>query len=105
MPYKKTLSVYGIECFFSISKKTAFVSFVANMSYIECTAVSHPACYPSHSCKFPTAFVISSVTILMATFPVVLRSTYSTPIGCKPGFLSRGNAVLGMYVSSEVLLF
>ena len=87
---KKTCQFMELNAFSASASKTASVLFVPNMSCIECIAALHPASFPPRSCKFPHAFVTSSFTILMATFPAILRSTSPTPIGHKPGFLSRG---------------
>ena len=87
---KKNCQFMELNAFSASASKTASVLFVPNMSCIECIAALHPASFPPRSCKFPHAFVTSSFTILLATFPAILRSTSPTPIGHKPGFLSRG---------------
>ena len=61
------------------------------MSCIKCTAASHPASCPRHSCKFPTA---------------CYSMKHSSNIHwCRPGFLSRGTSLLAINVSSDVVLF
>ena len=100
---KKTCVFMELNAFLALTTKTAFVSFVPNMSCIECAAISHPASCPPHSYKFSTAFVTSSFTILMTAFHAILRSTSPTPIDCKPGFLSGGTSLLAINVSSDML--
>ena len=61
------------------------------MSCIKCTAASHPASCPRHSCNIPTA---------------CYSLKHSSNIDwCRPGFLSRGTSLLAINVSSDVALF
>ena len=101
---KRTCLFIELNVLSESTNKTASTWFVANMSWIECTAAPHLASYPPHSCKFPTHFGTSSFSILMTTFPAILRNTSPTPIGLKPGFLSSGTSLLAIYVSSDVIL-
>ena len=41
----------------------------------------------------------------MTTFPAILQNSSPTPIGRKPGFLSRGTSLLEINLSSDVVLF
>ena len=76
-----------LNAFSAAASKTAFALFFPNMLCIECIVASHLVSCPQNSCKFPTAFVTSSYTILKTTFPAILRSTSPTPIRRKPGLL------------------
>ena len=102
---QKNLSIYGTECFSASTSKTVSVSIVENMSYMECTATSHLASYPPHSCRFPTVFVTSSSTMLMTVFPVFLRTTSPILIGRKPGFLSKNTSPPAISASSDGVFF
>ena len=102
---KKTCLFMELNAFSASTSQTASVLFVPNMSCTGSTAASHPVSCPPHSYKFPTAFVTSSFTILMTTFPVILGNTSPTPICRKPGFLSRGTSLLAINVSSDVVSF
>ena len=46
-----------LKAFSALTSKTAFVSFVANMSYIACAAALYHVSCPPNSGKLPTAFV------------------------------------------------
>ena len=94
---QKNSPLMELNAFSSSTSKTITVLFVANMSCIECTMASHLASYPTHGCKFLTAFVALSLTILMTTFPAVLQRTSPKLIGCKSGFLSRTTNLLAMF--------
>ena len=103
---QNSLSIYGTECFSASTGKTVSVSTVENnMSCMECTATSHLASYPPHSCRFPTAFVTSSFTMLMTAFPAFLRTSSPTPIGRKLGFLSKDTSLLAISASSDGVFF
>ena len=85
---------------------SASVLFVANMSCIECIAVSHhksiTSC-PPHSC--PSPFVTSSFSVVITTFLAILRSSSQTSIGRKSASLSRCTSLLAVYVPSNEALF
>ena len=81
------------------------LSCFPNMLCIEYIAASHPASCPPRSCKFSHAFVTSSFTILMTTFPAILRSTSPTPIGRKPGSLSRGASLPAINFWSDAVFW
>ena len=102
---KKTCLFMELNAFSASASKTVSALFVPNMSCIECSLGSHPASCPPRSCKFLTAFVSSSFTILMTTFPAILQTTSPTPMGRKPGFLSKGTSPLARNVPSDVALF
>ena len=75
---KKTCLFMELDAFsFSVStSNNASVSLVANMSCIEYTVASHSVSCTPYSCKFPSVFVTSSFTILMATFLAILNEAF-----------------------------
>ena len=48
---------------------------------------------------------MSSFATFITTFPVILRRTSPSPIGCNPGFLSRGMSLQAKNASSGVSSF
>ena len=88
---------------FGLSSKSIFcVSLDLNIPFIAFIAASPPASWPAHDWKHPTAFVTSPFTILTATYPAVCHRTSSIPIGCNPGFLSRGTSLQVKNATSSV---
>ena len=60
--------------------KTSLMAWIATLLPHSC---------PAHSCMYPVARCISSLSIPRTAFPIILLTTSPTPIGRTPGFLSR----------------
>ena len=54
-----------------------------------CTAASHLACWPTHTCCKPTASWTSSAMMARIAFPTIRHATSPIPIGRTPGHLSN----------------
>ena len=49
-----------------------------------------PATWPAQTCNEPAAYITSFFTTDITTLPMILRSTFSIPIGLTPGDLFSG---------------
>ena len=80
----------GLKVFAASTCKTASTESSLEIFSIICIAASDPASCPAHTCSDLADEVTSFLSTDTVNFPVILQRISPTPIGRKPGFLSRG---------------
>ena len=91
---KKICLFMELNVFSASTNKTASVLFVPNMPCIKFTAASYPASCPPNSRKSPTAFVVSSLTILMITSLLFYDALLQNSISLMQIFLMKSAIAL-----------
>ena len=65
--------------------------------------ISQPDPSPALTCRFPTDLIMSSLCVWTTALPIILLMTSPTPVGCSPGFLSKGISLLAKNTSRELV--
>ena len=78
-----------LKAFSAATSKIASVDSTLKIFLIACIAASDPAFFLAKAWSDPAEEITSFLSTDTMTFPVILQRISRTPIGRKPGFLSR----------------
>ena len=82
----RTSRLRELKALSASTRSTASVDWALNISFIACTAASHPPSRPAQGCRFPTELITSGFITDRMALPTIPRSTSPIPIGQIPGF-------------------
>ena len=87
---RNTFLLMELKAFAASTSKTASADFSLRILSTTCLAALDPASCTAHTCSDPADETASFLIADTMTFPMIRQRFSPTPLGRKPGFLSRG---------------